>query len=345
MVVPVTTRPSPVAGVTPNGVLAAVGGTPLIALERIASPGSVKVFAKLESLNPGGSVKDRPALSMVIDKIQSGDLRPGRSVVVESSSGNLGVALALICRYFDLRFICVVDPKATQHNVALMKAYGAEVELVQDRDPQTGEYLPVRIRRARELSEALPDAYWPNQYENILNAAAHMTTMQEIVTELGHADYLFCATSSCGTLRGCSTFIRRHGCDTKLVAVDAVGSAIFGQKPKSRLIPGHGAGIRPPLFAEDLAHQVVHVTDLDCVVGCRRLAREEALLAGGSSGGVVSAFSKIHDELPEGSTCAFILADRGERYLDTIYSDRWVEEHFGDVSHLWAGAASDGLAC
>src|SRR5207237_137370 len=147
-------------------------------------------------------------------------------------------------------------------NLALIRAYGAEVEVVETRDPETGEYLPMRIRRVRELSEQLPDAYWPNQYGNLLNAGAHVTTMREIVNELGHVDYLFCATSSCGTLRGCATFVRRQGLDTAIVAIDAVGSAIFGDRPARRLIPGHGAARRPELYRDDLADVVVHVTDL-----------------------------------------------------------------------------------
>lgn len=324
--------------------LQAIGGTPLVPLERIAAASPIRVYAKLEALNPGGSVKDRAALNMLIDKIERGDLRPS-SLVVESSSGNLGIALAQICAYYGLRFVCVVDPKTTEQNLALLRAYGAEVEVVRSRDPETGEYLPVRIRRVRELSEQRPDAYWPNQYANLLNAGAHVTTMREILDELGDLDYLFCATSSCGTLRGCATFVRREGLDTRIVAVDAVGSAIFGNRPARRLIPGHGAARRPELYRDDLADRVVHVTDLDCVVGCRRLVRREAVLAGGSSGAVVSALEQLRDELPEGATCALVLADRGERYLDTIYSDEWVAEHFGDVAHLWSEPASEALPC
>jgi len=319
----------------PRGVLQAIGGTPLVELERIAAASPIRVFAKLESLNPGGSIKDRPALNMLLGKIERGDLEPGRSVVVESSSGNLGIGLAQVCRYLGLRFVCVVDPKTTEQNVALMRAYGAEIEVVEERDPETDEYLPTRIRRVRELSETLPDAYWPNQYANLLNAGAHVTTMREIVEALSYVDYLFCATSSCGTLRGCSRYVRRHGLETTVVAVDAVGSAIFGQAPARRMIPGHGAAARPALYRDDLADQVVHVTDLECVVGCRRLALREAVLAGGSSGAVVSAVERLRDEIPEEAICALILPDRGERYLDTIYSDAWVEEHFGDVFHLW----------
>ncbi|ETW97594.1 MAG: hypothetical protein ETSY1_21965, partial [Candidatus Entotheonella factor] len=123
------------------------------------------------------------------------------------------------------------------------------------------------------------------------------------------------------------------------VAVDAEGSVIFGDKTKPRLIPGHGAGVVPDLFQPGLEDDHVLVSDLDCVVGCRRLLHSEAILAGGSSGGVISAILKLHEQLPQGSNCVAIICDRGERYLDTIYDDVWVSEHFGDVAHLWQPSA------
>lgn len=122
---------------------------------------------------------------------------------------------------------------------------------------------------------------------------------------------------------------------TRVYAVDAVGSVIFGGKKAKRLIPGHGAALRPELFREGMAHQCIQVTDLDCIEGCRRLAKREAILAGGSSGAVLMAVERVKNEIERGATCVAIFPDRGERYLDTIYSDNWVEEHFGDVAHLW----------
>ena len=123
---------------------------------------------------------------------------------------------------------------------------------------------------------------------------------------------------------------------TSIVAVDAVGSTIFGSGGNmKRLIPGHGAAVRPGLYQDGLADRCVHLTDLDCVVGCRRLVRREAILAGGSSGALISAVEREMHRIPAGSICVVVLPDHGERYLDTIYSDEWVAEHFGDVSYLW----------
>jgi cysteine synthase len=160
--------------------------------------------------------------------------------------------------------------------------------------------------------------------------------MAEIAAELdGDVDYLFCATSTCGTLRGCAEHVREEGLSTELVAVDALGSVIFGGPWAERIIPGLGAGLMPGLLQPGLADRHLHVTPLDCVVGCRRLARREALLAGGSAGGVFTAFERVQAGLPDGSTCALVFCDRGERYLDTVFSDAWVFQRFGDVSHLW----------
>jgi N-(2-amino-2-carboxyethyl)-L-glutamate synthase len=318
-----------------EGILSAIGNTPLVQLNRVFRDIDFKLYAKLECLNPGGSMKDRPALNILKHAMDSGILKPD-SVVIESSSGNMGIGLAQACSILGLKFICVVDPKTTQQNIRLMKAYGAEVNMVTEPDPQTGEFLQARINRVQSLLWSTLNSFWPNQYANIHNPTAHHLTMAEIVKALdGKVDYLFCATSTCGTLRGCAEYIREQGMGTKIFAVDAVGSVIFGGQKAKRLIPGHGAAVRPSLFQEDLADTYIHVTDLDCIQGCRRLAREEAVLVGGSSGAILMAVSQVRHRIPAGSNCVMIFADRGERYLDTVYSDEWVSTYFGNVSHLW----------
>jgi cysteine synthase A len=318
-----------------QGVLSAIGKTPLVRLKRIFPNANFKLYGKLEALNPGGSSKDRAAISILEHALETGAIQPN-TVVVESSSGNMGIALAQACSYFALQFICVVDIKTTSQNIGLLRAYGAEVELVSTPDPLTGEFLLARIERVQFLLNSIENSFWPNQYANTYNAVAHQRTMDEIVTALnGEIDYLFCAASTCGTLRGCAEYVRQHGLRTMIYAIDAVGSVIFGGPKSKRLIPGHGAAIVPGLYQPGLADLCVHVTDLDCVVGCRKLARREAIVAGGSSGGVVSAIEQVKSQIVPNSVCVAILPDRGERYLDTIYSDAWVSEHFGDVSHLW----------
>lgn len=321
-----------------EGVLSAIGKTPLVRLTNVFKNCHFKLFAKLEMLNPGGSIKDRTALSILRNGLDLGKITP-RTVVIESSSGNMGVGLAQACALLGLRFICVVDPKTTQQNIRILKAYGAEISYVTEPDPVTGEYLQARIDRVEHLLCTIPDSFWPNQYSNIYNAMAHYQTMQEVLDSLGQApDYLFCATSTCGTMRGCAEFIRARNLGTQVIAVDAVGSVIFGGQKAKRLIPGHGAAIIPPLFQANLAHHAVHLKDIDCVMGCRMLTRTEAILAGGSSGAVIMAVQKLYNEIPNGAICVVIFPDRGERYLDTIYADDWVEEHFGEEEVLWRPA-------
>jgi len=315
-----------------SGILDAIGRTPLVALKQLLGSSHLRVWAKLEALNPGGSIKDRPAVAIIREGLRTGLITP-ETVVVESSSGNMGVGLAQACKYHGLKLICVVDPKTAPQNLKVLRAYGAVIESVTEPDPETGEFLQARIRRVRELLESIPQSYWPNQYENPQNPTSHyQTTMKEVVEELGAGvDYLFAATSTCGTIRGCGEYIRDHDLSTKLIAVDAVGSLIFSDVKKKRAIPGLGAGLRPALCDPSLLKGVVHVTDGDCVAGCRLLMEREAILAGGSAGGVVTAFLQAQNTLPTGSRCVLILCDRGERYLDTIYDDDWVREHCGEV--------------
>lgn len=313
-------------------VLSTIGNTPVVRLSRVMKDAQFHLYAKLESFNPGGSIKDRAAISIISNAMESGQLEPG-STVIESSSGNMGIGLAQACAYFGFRFVCVIDPKATIKNIEVLRAYGAKIDLVSQPDPATGQFLQARINRVKMLLEVTPDSFWPDQYSNIYNAIAHRQTMHEIVTQMdGKIDYLFCAASTCGTLTGCGEYVRENNLPIKIVAVDAIGSVIFGGKHAKRLIPGHGAAVRPKLYRPDLVDQYVKVSDLDCVIGCRRLIKEEAILAGGSSGGVLMAIERLKGELPEDSVVVAIFADRGERYLDTIYSDEWVTRHFGDVS-------------
>jgi N-(2-amino-2-carboxyethyl)-L-glutamate synthase len=319
-----------------DGILSTVGDTPLVLLRRLLPSVGFRLYAKLEAFNPGGSIKDRPALLILEEALRAGDIGPG-TVVIESSSGNMGIGLAQACRYFGLRFVCVVDSKTSVQNLRVLRAYGAEIDLVTEPDPVSGELLQARLNRVQTLVQEIEGAFWPNQYANRRNPEAHYrTTMHEIATALaGKIDVLFVATSTCGTIRGCGEYIRDHRLGTRLVAVDALGSLIFSDQRAKRMIPGLGAGMRPPLCEPSLINDVVLVGDLDCVVGCRRLVERESILAGGSSGAVVSALMRLQDTIPDGASCVLIFPDRGERYLETIYDDNWVREHFGGAEHLW----------
>lgn len=318
-----------------DGILATIGNTPLVRLSRLTKGLDINIFAKLELFNPGGSLKDRPALKMLKAALDKGEI-DSETTIIESSSGNLGIGLAQVCAYLGLQFICVTDVRSTLVSRRIIKAYGARLDLIEEPDPEIGTLLAARIKYVRHLRETVPNNFNCDQYTNLNNPRAHYETMQEIVEALDcQPDYLFCAVSTCGTLRGCSEYIVEHNLDTKIMAVDAKGSVIFGYPSECRLIPGHGAGIVPPLYYANLETTHILVSDLDCVVGCRQLAQREAIFAGGSAGGIMTAILKMQPEIPAGSTCVAILGDQGGRYIETIYNDDWVKEHFGEVSHLW----------
>jgi len=310
-----------------GGILDCIGRTPLVRLSRFLDESSLELFVKLESANPGGSAKDRPAAHMLTDALQQGVI-DDRTTVIESSSGNMGIGLAQACRYHGLRFLCVVDPHAQAQNVAIIRALGGEVITVTE--PIDGSFLSARITRVNELLEKTPNSFWPNQYANRCNPAAHeLTTIREIDEATGgEFDYLFVATSSTGTAQGCRDYLRKRGRSTKVVVVDAYGSVLFGGTPGKRLVPGLGAGRLPELAEGQAFDEVLRVSDLDCVVGCRRAAEREAVLVGGSAGGVLEAVRSLQHELM-GTRVVAILHDSGTRYLDTVFNDEWVTSSLG----------------
>lgn len=223
----------------------------------------------------------------------------------------MAISLAMICKYLGMRFISVIDPRTTETNLQILKALDAKIDYVANPDPVTGEFLPARLNRVQQLLTEIPGTYWPNQYANANNYLAHYhTTMKEIVTELERVDYLFCSVSTCGTIRGLAEYVRDHGLRTKIVAVDAEGSAIFGGNKSTRRFPGLGAGIVPPFCRTDLIDRIVHVSDSDIVKCCRMLAKEESILAGASSGGIIAAVKQMEPDLTPGAVCAVILHDK-----------------------------------
>jgi cysteine synthase A len=188
--------------------------------------------------------------------------------------------------------------------------------------------LPARIQRVKELRQQIGNCYWTNQYGNPNNYKSHCeTTMPEILERLPQLDYLFCGVSSCGTIRGCAERLKISGLPTRIIAVDAQGSVIFGGAKGPRQFPGLGAALSPPISRKELIDRVIYVSERDCIEGCRELVRRESIMAGASSGGVIAAIRSMRDEIPAGAVCAAILPDRGDRYLDTVYDEEWVRRH------------------
>ncbi|MET7028639.1 2,3-diaminopropionate biosynthesis protein SbnA [Sediminicola luteus] len=310
------------SSISPN-IVSTIGDTPLVRLDNLFESTSINLFGKLEAANPSGSLKDRTATYIIKQAMESGKIKKG-DTVIESSSGNMALGLAQACIFYGLHLVVVVDPKLNSHTEKLLITYGATIEYV--RKPKLeGGFLAARLERVKQLLQEIPNSFWTNQYANPNNPMAHYKTMEEIMSALeAKVDYLFVATSTCGTIMGCADYILNNGLSTKVVAVDAEGSVLFGGRQKKRLIPGHGAGVPSNFLNVDKIWDHVAVTDIDCIKGCWLLLKKEGILCGGSTGGVVSAIEEYMKKIPQNSNCVFLLSDRGERYLDTIYDKKWL---------------------
>jgi cysteine synthase A len=290
-----------------------------------AFAGSHDVFLKLEGFNITGSIKIKTAIGLVEDLEQRGIAEPDKTVIIESSSGNLGLALSLVCAVKGYKFICVTDPNATRANIRGMELYGAKVIVVEDRDP-AGGFLGSRLKKIDQILQSEPNAIWLNQYANIANKNVHAEqTANEIAHEFDKVDWVFVGTGTTGTIAGISERLRHEFPRIKVVAVEPAGSVTFGGAPGKRNIPGIGTSVRPGLA--DLANpdRVATVSEERTVEACLSFIRDYHLLVGGSTGTVLAAVQQLAPEFKVGDTIVAISADLGEKYLDTIYDAAWVE--------------------
>lgn len=284
------------------------------------------VHLKLECFSAGGSIKTKTAWQMIETLEQAGKARPGTRLI-ESSSGNLGLALSILAAERGYRFTCVSDPNISTHVVKLMRAYGAEVIIVGERD-SNGGYLSSRLSYINSRLESDPGLVWLNQYANPANALAHEHfTGSEIASAFARIDYLFIGVGTTGTLTGVSRVVRHRSPHTRVIAVDSLGSITFGTLAGPRYIPGLGTSRRPEIATEEAFNQLMLVPEADAIVICRQLAAK-GLLIGGSTGTVLAAITMLNEKIPRNSCVVAISPDFGDRYLDTIYDDAWVEARF-----------------
>jgi cysteine synthase A len=284
---------------------------------------------KCEGLNLAGSIKLKAAAGMVDAAVASGLLRPGHTLV-ESSSGNLGVALSMIAAHRGYRFVCVTDTRCTESSVRMMRALGARVEVV-SRPTADGGLLGARLDRVRELCAADDSYVWLNQYANEGNWRAHYAnTAPQILKQFPDLGLLFVGAGTTGTLMGCARFFRDEGLPVTVVAVDAVGSVTFGGEPERRLIPGLGTSRRPEILDPSFVDDVVHVSESDTIRACHRLAAH-GFLFGGSTGTVVAGALRwlARNDGSEHRTAVLIAPDLGERYLGSVYDENWLHTNYG----------------
>jgi N-(2-amino-2-carboxyethyl)-L-glutamate synthase len=284
------------------------------------------VFLKLEGFNITGSIKVKTAIGLVEDLERRGIAKPNKTVLVESSSGNLGLALSLVCAIKGYEFICVTDPNANRATIRGMELYGAKVIVVEARDP-AGGYLGSRFKKIDQILQSNPNAVWLNQYANLANKNVHAEqTASEIAREFDKVDWVFVGAGTTGTLAGISERLRQEFPRIKVVAVEPVGSVTFGGAPGKRNIPGIGASVRPKLADFAKPDRIVAVKEEETIEACLSFVRDYHLLVGGSSGTVLAAVQQLALEFRRGDTIVAISADLGEKYLDTIYDPAWVEK-------------------
>ncbi len=293
-------------------VLEVVGGTPLVRLNRLPREGGATVLAKMESLNPGGSVKDRIAVAMIEDAERRGTLRPG-STVVEPTSGNTGIGLAMVCAVKGYRLILTMPDDMSTERQRLLSRYGAEIHLTPAIEGMTGA-----VFAAQEMLREHPDWFMPQQFENPAYPEAHRrTTALEILdaTE-GRVHVFVAAVGTGGTVTGVGEVLKKRLPGVRVIGVEPARSPVLaGGKFRPHGIQGIGASFVPGILNRSVLDDVIAVRDEDAMATARRLAREEGLLVGISAGANVWAACQVAEKLPADQIVVTVLCDTGERYL------------------------------
>lgn len=304
-----------------------LGNTPMEPIYLVIGGVARKIHLKLESENPTGSVKDRTGYGL-IQALEVQGLLPRGSAVIESTSGNLGVALSFFCKLRGYTFVAVIDPKTTLENISKMQSLGAKIEMV-DQPDENGGYLLTRLERVREMCQSSHGYVWTDQYSNPANPRIHyVTTGPEIYRQMhGEVDALFIAVSTGGTLAGVSRFFREVSPSTSIIGVDAYGSVIFGTPPAPRKLTGIGSSRLSSFITRDLYDRHILVRDEEAFAFCRALWDTVGIKVGGSSGAVLSACANYLLAHPEASNVVCVCADSGDNYTNSIFNDEWVQKH------------------
>ncbi|WP_330478930.1 pyridoxal-phosphate dependent enzyme [Streptomyces platensis] len=326
---------SPTPGPAPaSGIPGLVGNTPVLHISEPLTPPGRGFWAKLEGRNPGG-IKDRPGLHMVERARARGELRPGARII-ESTSGTLGLGLALAGMVYGHPVSLVTDPGLESSMTRLLTAYGAQVEIVAEPHP-TGGWQQARRDRVRGLLAAHPGSWCPDQYNNPDNTTAYLPLALELASQLGHIDVLVCSVGTGGHSAGVSRVLRQLYPQLRLVGVDAIGSTIFGQPARPRLMRGLGSSIYPRNVAYDQFSEVHWVAPAEAVWACRTLASSHYATGGWSVGAVALVAGWLSRTEPAGTRIAAVFPDGPQRYLSTVYDDQYCADH-----HLLDAPPADG---
>ena len=315
-----------------NNALETIGHTPLVALQKIQRDTKARIMAKLEFLNPAGSVKDRMALYMIEDAEKRGLLKSG-GTIVENSSGNTGAALAMIAAFKGYKCIITMPDKMSDEKKNLMQAFGAKVVVTPTDVPADSPESYYSV--ARRIAKETPNSFYPDQYNNPKNIDAHYeTTGPEIWDQTdGNIDIFVSGIGTGGTLSGVGRFLKKQNSKIQIIAVDPVGSVFYdyyktGKLPEPHVYKVEGIGEDYLVKAVDFGviDDMLQVNDKDSFLMARRLTREEGIFAGGSSGSAVWAALEVAKKLEEPKNIVVILPDSGTRYLSKIFNDAWMKE-------------------
>ena len=303
--------------------LEAVGHTPLVRLNKVASDARCLVLAKVEYMNPGGSVKDRPAVAMMADAEKRGMLRPG-ATIIEATSGNTGTGLAMAAAIRGYRCILVMPDKMSKEKIDLLRAYGAEVVVTPTNVPNESpeSYYSVASRLASEI----PGAFIPDQWHNHMNPDAHyVTTGPEIWEQTaGTITHFVSGMGTGGTISGTARYLKEQNPKIVVYGADPEGSIYSGDTPKSYKVEGIGMSYLPQTVDMRVIDKIMRISDKESFLMARRIAREEGLLVGGSSGTAVAAALKVAPELPPEAVLVVVMPDSGRGYMSKIFNDEWM---------------------
>jgi N-(2-amino-2-carboxyethyl)-L-glutamate synthase len=304
-----------------------LGHTPMQMAELMIDGRWRKLWMKLEWHNPTKSIKDRTAVGLLKQVFAQGQLNPG-TTLIESTSGNLGVALAFAAHQLGINFVAVVDPKASKNNIARMQCYGTHIEMVDERD-RTGGFLMSRLRRVRSLLDESPgDLVWTDQYSNPAGPMMHYrTTGPEIFEQMnGKVDAVLVAVSTGGSLAGIARYFRQVSPATQIVAVDSVGSVAIGGEPGPRELNGIGSSLPSAFITSGLVDEQIWVSDAQAFAMCQFLRNEADFAVGGSSGALVYAAANYLLARSHIERVVCVLADSGSAYTQTIFDDNWIRD-------------------
>lgn len=304
-------------GLVADSVLDLVGCTPVVRLQRVVTPRMATVWVKLERQNPGGCVKERIGLAMIETAEREGLLQPG-ALIVEPTSGNTGIGLAMVAAFKGYRVILVMPDSVSTERRGIFKAYGAQTILTPGAQGMKGA-----IAKAEEIVRENPGAWMPNQFANLANPEAHrLTTGPEILAQVPHLDAFVAGVGTGGTITGVGRYLKAEAPHVRVFAVEPAGSPVLsGGEPGPHKIQGIGAGFVPAVFDRSVVDEIVAVSSDEAAEMARQLARREGLLVGISSGAAAAAALKVAARLGEGKTVVVLLPDTGERYLSTDLFD------------------------